>query len=115
MVTGNACCNTLHRIEHIKGKNNVLADSLSRLRHLGLHDDNNPEESGKEYGKSIFETDENIIHSLDNDLKSTDQFEINRQRYILDKNNTDNTHASNTSTDSLPHKCNSDPPKLKQL
>ena len=26
--------------KHIKGKENILADSLSRLRHLGLHDDN---------------------------------------------------------------------------
>ena len=32
--------------EHIKGKNNVLADSLSKLRHLGLQDDNDPEETG---------------------------------------------------------------------
>ena len=39
--------------EHIKGKENVLADSLSRLRCLGLHEDNNPEESGYENGKSI--------------------------------------------------------------
>ena len=29
--------------EHIKGKNNVLVDSLSRLGCLGLHDDNDPE------------------------------------------------------------------------
>ena len=26
--------------KHIEGKENVLADSLSRLRCLGLHDDN---------------------------------------------------------------------------
>ena len=80
----------------IKGKNNVLVDSLSRLRHLGLHDDKDPEESGQEYGKSIFEADENIIHNLDNDQKSADQFKSNRQQYILDKNDTDNIHASNT-------------------
>ena len=53
--------------EHIKGKNNVLVDSLSRLRSLCLHDNYDPEEPGQEYGKSIFETDENIIHSLEND------------------------------------------------
>ena len=28
--------------KYIKGKENVLADSLSRLRCLGLHDDNDP-------------------------------------------------------------------------
>ena len=39
--------------EHIKGKDNALADSLQRLRHLGLHDDNDPEEPGQECSKSI--------------------------------------------------------------
>ena len=77
--------------EHIKGKDNVLADSLSRLKHLGLHDDNNLEEPDQEYGKSIFDTDEGIINSLDNDQNSNDKFEIDGQQYILDKNDTDNT------------------------
>ena len=54
-------------IEHMKGKDIVLADSLSRLRCLGLHDDNDPEEPGQECDKSIFETDVNIKLSLDND------------------------------------------------
>ena len=43
--------------EHIKGKDNVLADSMSRLRHLGLHGNNDPEEPGQECGKSIVDTD----------------------------------------------------------
>ena len=48
------CALTLHiGFEHIKGKDNVLVDSLSRLRHLGLHDDNDPEDPGQEYRKSI--------------------------------------------------------------
>ena len=50
--------------EHIKGKDNVLADILSRLRHLGLHCDNDPAEPGQEYIHSIFDIDENIIKSL---------------------------------------------------
>ena len=69
---------------YIKGKNNLLADSLSGLRHLGLQDDNDPERPGQEYGKTIFETDENIIHSLDDDQKTPAEFEINGQ-HILDK------------------------------
>ena len=40
-------------LEHIKGKENVLAYSLLRLRCLGLCDDNDLEETGQEYGKSI--------------------------------------------------------------
>ena len=49
----------------IKGKENALADILSRLRCLGLHDDNDPEESGQEYGKSIFDMDENTVNNVD--------------------------------------------------
>ena len=101
--------------EHIEGKNNVLADSLSRLRHLGLHDDNDSKEQGQEDGKSIFETDKSIIHSIDDDQKSADQFQINRQQYILDKHNADNTHTISTNTDSSKHTCHLDLQKLKQL
>ena len=82
---------------------------MSRLRHLGLHEDNDPEDPGQEYGKYNFETGENIIHSLDDDQKSPDQFKMNRQQYILDKNNADNTHANSTNTDSLMHSCHLDP------
>ena len=71
----------------MKWKNNVLADSLSRMRCLGLHDNNDPDKPGQEYGKLIFETDENIMHSLDDDQKSADQFKINTQQCILDKKN----------------------------
>ena len=47
--------------------------------------------------------------------KSADKFKMNGQQYILDKNNADNTHASTTDTNSLPHTCNLYPQKLKQL
>ena len=36
-------------------------------------------------------------------------------KFILDKNDIDNTHASTKSTNTLPHACNLDPQKLKQL
>ena len=39
--------------EHIKGKENVLVDSFSRLRCPGLHNDNDLEEQGQEFGKSV--------------------------------------------------------------
>ena len=55
--------------KHIKGKENILAESLSRLKCLGLHDNNDLEEPHQEYGKSIFEMDENMINSLDSDYK----------------------------------------------
>ena len=53
--------------EHIKGKENVLPDSLSKLSHLGIHNDNDPEDPSQENSKSIFDIDGNIIKSLDND------------------------------------------------
>ena len=64
--------------EHIKGKGkeNVLADNLSRLRCLGLHEDNDPEESGYEYGKSIFNTDKNAVCNIDSDQHVNNKFEI---------------------------------------
>ena len=34
---------------------------------------------------------------------------------MLDMNDTDNTHAKTTSTNSLEHECNLDPQKCKQL
>ena len=42
------------KFKHIKGKENVLADSLSRLRCLGSHYNSDPKESGQEYARSIF-------------------------------------------------------------
>ena len=52
--------------EHIEGKENVLADSLSRCFHEG----NDPEEPGEECGKSIFDMDENTANRIDNDQNS---------------------------------------------
>ena len=71
--------------KHIKGNENVSVDSLSRLRYLGLQDDNDPEEPGQEYGKSIFDTDENMIHSLDSDQNPNDKLKSDGRQYILDK------------------------------
>ena len=47
--------------EHIKGKDNVLADSLSRLKTSSLYEANDPKELGSEYGKSIFDTKSEIV------------------------------------------------------
>ena len=40
--------------EHINGKENILANTLSRLQTLDLYEDNDPEKPGHEYGKCIF-------------------------------------------------------------
>ena len=71
--------------KQIKGKENVLADSLTRLQCLGLLDNHDPEEPGQEYGKSIFDMDKNMINILDSDENSNDKFEIDERQYIVDK------------------------------
>ena len=63
-------------VKHIKGKENTLVDSLSRLSHLGLHEGNDPEESGHENGKSIFDVDEKIASSIDSDQNVNTNLEI---------------------------------------
>ena len=39
----------------------MLVDSLSRLKTLGLNEANDPEKPGSKYGKTIFDTDSEII------------------------------------------------------
>ena len=61
----------------------MLVDSLSWLHCLGLHDDNDPEESGYQYKKSIFDTDENTVCSIHSDQNVNNFFEINGIKYCL--------------------------------
>ena len=56
--------------KHIKGKENELADSLSRLRCLGLHNDNETEGPSHEYCISFFDMDENMVNSIDSNQNS---------------------------------------------
>ena len=44
----------------IKGKDNILADSLSHLQHLGLYEKSPPGKPGEEYGITIFDEGETI-------------------------------------------------------
>ena len=47
--------------QHIKGKDNILADSLSHLQCLGLYEKSSPQKKiGEEYGISIFDEGETI-------------------------------------------------------
>ena len=106
--------------KHIKGKENVLVDSLSRLKHLGLHEENDPEESGYEYGKSIFDTDKNTVFDIDSEQNVRNKLEIDSIKYCLNGKGIANlksqvTDAHTIDTDSLLHMCNLDPEKIKQL
>ena len=41
--------------QHIKGKCNVMADALSRIKRLGLYSPHDPEPDGREFGHTILE------------------------------------------------------------
>ena len=60
-------------------------DSLSRTRHLGLHEDNDPEKSGQEYGKSIFSMHENTVNDIGSNENINNKFEIDGIKYFLDE------------------------------
>ena len=47
-------------IQHAKGKDNILADSLSHLQCLGLYEKSHPEKPGEEYGITIFDNGKTI-------------------------------------------------------
>ena len=76
---------------------------MLRLRCLGLHDDNDPEEPDQVYGKSIFDMDENMINCIDSDQNAKNKFKIDGIQYFLDEKDLANAHASTTGTNSLPH------------
>ena len=98
----------------------MLADILSRLRYLGLHEDNNPEEPGYGYRKSIFDTDENTVCILDSDQNVNNKFETDGIKYCLNRKDFANFKSQDTDahaidTISLSSMCNLDPEKIKQL
>ena len=65
--------------KHIKGRDNILANSLSRLKTLGIYEANGCEEPGGDYGKSIFDTDSDVIFAVD--IRQHSNKEICNQRY----------------------------------
>ena len=70
--------------QHIKGKENMLVDSLSRLKCLGLHEGNGLEKLGYEYGKFIFDTDKDRVCNDDIRQNVDKEFEIEDIKYYLD-------------------------------
>ena len=107
-------------ILNILKKRKCASKQLSRLRHLGLHEDIDPEELGYEYGKSIFDTDENTVCSIDNDQNVNNKFEIDGFKNCLNGKDLVNftsqyTNAQTIDPNSLSTMYNLDPEKIKQL
>ena len=97
----------------------MIVDSLSGLRHLGLHEDNDPEVPGYQYGKSIFYTDK-TVYSIDSDQNVNNKFEIDGIKYWLNEKDLANfksldTNAHTIGTNSLLSMCNLNPEKNKAV
>ena len=97
-------------------------DNLSKETHLGLHEDNNPEQSGYEYGKSIFDIEENTVCNINinSDQNVNNKFEIDGIKYCLNVKDLGNFKSQGTSahaldTNSLLSRYNLDPGNIKQL
>ena len=75
--------------DHIKGKDNILADSSSTLKTLGSYETNTPEKEGHAYGKSIFDLEPEEVCSVDSNQKVNQEFEIDGIKYQLDPKHKD--------------------------
>ena len=75
--------------EHIKGKENVLANSLSRLQTLGLYEANKPKKEGHEYGKSILNSETEMVCSIKSNQKVNQDFEVDGVKYQFDSKHED--------------------------
>ena len=67
-------------MELIKGKENILADSLSRLKTLGLYKTSTPQKEEHVYGKSIFDPETEC--STDNSQKVNQDFEVDGTKIL---------------------------------
>ena len=66
-----------------------MADSLSRLKALGLYEANDHREPGSEYGKSIFDLESEIEFDVNLSQPSNIKFEIKGIKYLLNEKDLD--------------------------
>ena len=86
--------------EHIKGKENELANSLSTLQVLGLHEANEPEKEGHEYSKSISNSEAEIVYSIGNNQMVNQGFEVEGFKHQFDAKHVDDLLLHDTSVNS---------------
>ena len=104
--------------KHIKGKENILADSSSKLKTLGLYETNTPEKEGHEYGKSVFDLEPETVCSVDSSQKVNEEFEIDSIKYQLDIEHGDDLSSSDTAAKPKledPSQCELDLTEVKQI
>ena len=92
------------KFKHIKGKENILADSLSQICTLGVCKANEAKK-GHEYGKSESEA----VCSTKNSQKVNQTFEVDRVKYQPEEKHVDDLLYHNTLVNLKHH----DPPQCK--
>ena len=93
-------------------------DSLSRLRHLGIYENNDPEKPGYEYRKSTFDTDKNTVCSVNSNQNVNNKFEIHNSKYCINEKDLTNLQSTDThtvNTNSVSCMYNLDPTIINQL
>ena len=80
--------------QHIKGKDNILADHLSHLQCLGLCEKSLPEKPGGEYGITIFDEGETIQeHAQPEDFTPPNPYMVT---LVTDSNNEESASDKHT-------------------
>ena len=97
-----------------------LQTVLSRLRCLGINEDNNPGKPGYEYGKQTFDTNENTVWSVDSNQNVNNEFQMDSIKYYLHEKGLTNLQSQRTDAHTVHTNCSShvyklDPTKIKQL
>ena len=75
--------------KYIKGRDNILADSLLRLKTLRLYEVNDPEEPGERIWQVYFDRDLEIVCDVDINQHSNREFEIKGVKFLIDEKDTD--------------------------
>ena len=96
-----------------KSRVDILADSLSRLKTSDLNAANDPEEPGSEYGKSIFETESEIVCNV-----NINQHSNRVIKYLICENDQDDLPSQSKDENSrnpilIALKCHLDMTKVK--
>ena len=73
-----------------------MADSLSRLKALGLYETNTSEKEGHGYGKFDFDLEPETACSVDSNQKVNQEFEIDGIKYQLDTEHEDDLSLPDT-------------------
>ena len=74
-----------------------------RLKTLGLYEANDHQELESEYGKSIFNTESEIICDVDISQHSNREFEIQGIKYLINENDPDDLSSQSKDEHSKDH------------